>query len=333
MKILRWLLILLVAVIAFFTAGYFYFLHVPEIAKPSLSDGLQRHELSVDRYTRTFNWYKPDNLSKNAPLVFVLHGSGGDGEQIRGLLGYEFDLLADRYGFIVVYPDGYKKHWNDCRKSADYAANVDNVDEIAFFQSMISFFNKEYAIDKSQVFVTGHSNGGHMTFGLAMEAAGLFSAIASVSASLPVEENLDCTPSGDPISVAIFNGTEDPINPFNGGVVEVMGNSSRGDVISSLASAQYWADLIDPPNPPEADKIFPNLDGVDTTSIAERRWLGRSGKQVRHYTLNGSGHVIPSTIARFPRIMGGDARDISGPEEIIGFFMAQSRDFVQRNDG
>jgi poly(3-hydroxybutyrate) depolymerase len=50
-------------------------------------------------------------------VVLVLHGGGGDGSGMRRLSG--FDAAADRYGFVAVYPDGYRRSWADgCGASA-----------------------------------------------------------------------------------------------------------------------------------------------------------------------------------------------------------------------
>jgi hypothetical protein len=47
-------------------------------------------------------------LPFGSALVIVLHGSGMDGKKMRKWTGYEFDRLADRQGFALVYPDGYR---------------------------------------------------------------------------------------------------------------------------------------------------------------------------------------------------------------------------------
>lgn len=38
------------------------------------------------------------------------------------MTGYEFDWFADQRKFAVVYPEGYKNNWNDCRKNATFPA-------------------------------------------------------------------------------------------------------------------------------------------------------------------------------------------------------------------
>ena len=323
MKIVRIFMLVMAAVIGVVSGAFFYFVYVPEAPEPTLSGADRQHTIQSNSITRTFSSYLPQGLADNSALVFVLHGSNGTGDQIRKAIAYEFDILADNKGFLVVYPDGYEKHWNDCRESADYSANTQDIDDVAFFADMIAFFADKGTIDRDRVFVTGHSNGGHMAYRLALEAPELIAAIAPISANLPVDSNLGCKKSGRPVSVAIFAGTEDPINPFGGGMVSVMGNTSRGEVISSIDTAYYWKNLASI-SQPDSVISHPEADGVESTTVTEQRWQNESGLQIRLYSLVGSGHVIPSRITRFPRVLGGDAADISGPDEIVSFFLGLS---------
>jgi polyhydroxybutyrate depolymerase len=91
--------------------------------------------------------------------------------------------------------------------------------------------------------VTGHSNGGQMAYKLALEAPQIIRAVAALSANLPIDTNFDCNKSGIPISIAIFNGTEDTINPYYGGTVRLGSNESRGLVLITDQTVEYWAQL------------------------------------------------------------------------------------------
>ncbi|HXN88387.1 MAG TPA: hypothetical protein VN890_03365, partial [Methylocella sp.] len=63
---------------------------------------------TVEGRERTFIEYVPKTLKPGAPLLFVLHPSGGDASGMRDYSNHEFDELADKYGFLVVYPDGFE---------------------------------------------------------------------------------------------------------------------------------------------------------------------------------------------------------------------------------
>lgn len=321
MKVIRGLILVFAGLLLIVAGLYGYYLHTPSPKPLKLPGEYKRELLSSGGIERSFSYYLPSNLQSGAALIFVLHGSMGSGDQMREQTGYEFDLLAQTHQFVPVYADGFENHWNDCRASADYSANTQNIDDVSFIRQMIAAFVERYNIDPSKVFVTGHSNGGHMAYKLALEAPHLVRAIAPISASLPVDENLDCEKSAVPVSVAIFNGTEDPVNLYEGGLVSLFGNSSRGTVLSSMDTARYWASLAGANVELSPETIrFPEVDGVTTTSVTAKRWLGNNAVEVRLYTLEGSGHVIPSKRVQFPRIIGPSAGDISGPEEIVVFF-------------
>ncbi|MFA7552708.1 MAG: prolyl oligopeptidase family serine peptidase [Spongiibacteraceae bacterium] len=324
MKTLRNILIALATIAVVIGGLFFYYVYTPLPAPPRLPGKFSQTTLSLplsadNQHQRHFSWYRPDNIDPHPALVFVLHGSMGTANHIRTSSAYEFDLLAEKKGYIVVYPQGYENHWNDCRQSADYAANTDNIDDVYFFKEMIEYFVKRQHIDTNKVFVTGHSNGGHMAYKLALEVPELFSAVAPISANLPVDNNLDCMKSNKPISIAIFNGTNDPINPYIGGTVSILGNTSRGQVLSADATIEYWKKLAGITQTATLVN-HPEMDGDNETSIVEQRWLSTEGISMRLYTLRGSGHVIPSQRLKYPKLMGGNAGDISGPQEIINFF-------------
>ena len=78
---------------------------------------------------------------------------------------------------------------------------------------------------------------------LGLEAPDAVAGIAAIAANLPADQNLGCQPSGRPVRTMIVNGTEDPVNPYQGGVVEILGDSSRGMVRSAGETARYWAGL------------------------------------------------------------------------------------------
>ncbi len=260
-------------------AAYAYYWHSPAPPLPPLSAYIRRHSVRVGGKDRDYLIYIPANLPPQAvALVIVLHGSGMDGARMRRSTGYEFDCLADQHGFVVLYPDGYRGNWNDCRKYATFPAKRENIDDMSFIRALIARLRQEQAIDKGRVFVFGYSNGGHMAFRLAMEAPDEIAAVAAVAASLPTPENSSCPQRGPTSRVMLINGTSDPINPYQGGTVTLFGFASRGSVMSSLASAQNLADrngITMPPIPGE----LPKVSSDEITSVEKLIWQ-TNGKAV-----------------------------------------------------
>lgn len=211
-RVLRFVLWGLISVVALGGAlfGYFVYSASPEV--PRLSGTMTKGTIEVGRLRRTYLTYVPLGLTKGAPLVVVMHGSGQNGAQTRKWTGYGFERLADERGFAVVYPDGYEGYWNACNIAGDYSANKLNIDDVGFLTGMVDKLITEIGVDPARIFATGISRGGHMAFRLALEAPSRFRAVAAVSASVPMPENFKCRPVGQGTSsVMIMNGTRDPL--------------------------------------------------------------------------------------------------------------------------
>jgi polyhydroxybutyrate depolymerase len=133
--------------------GYFVYSPAPEV--PRLSGTLTQGSIEVGGRTRAYLTYAPLGLTKEAPLVVVMHGSGQNGAQTRKWTGYGFERLADERGFAVVYPDGYEGYWNACNIVGDYAANKLRIDDVGFVTGMVDKLITEIGVDPHRVFATG----------------------------------------------------------------------------------------------------------------------------------------------------------------------------------
>jgi len=284
-------------------------------AQPRPRGMLKRDSLPVKGMQRTFLTYTPRSLKPGAPLLFVFHGSGGDGAGMREITGFEFDLIADAQGFVVVYPDGFQTTWNDCRKGSPQPARVMNIDDESFIEAMIAKQATDHMIDRKRVFAAGWSNGGQLAYRLAMERPQQFAAVASISASVPTPPNLACTPTNAPMPVMIINGTADPINPFNGGNV-MLGFTSLGPVYSADATAQYWAKLNGVTGEPTVTRL-PHKVQSDPTWVEQKSYSAPGKPSVVLYAVHGGGHIVPQRYFQFGE---GQTQDLDAPPVIWEFF-------------
>lgn len=67
---------------------------------------------------------------------------------------------------MVVYPDGYEGHFNDCRRVASFSARALNVDDVGFVRRITEQLVEEEQVDPERVYTIGFSNGGHMALRL-----------------------------------------------------------------------------------------------------------------------------------------------------------------------
>lgn len=298
---------------------WWWYLRPDPMEQPSLSGQLLPGEMRYEGHRRQWLSYVPASKPYAPPLLLVLHGSLGDGVQMREASRYGFDLIADREGIVVVYPDGYEQHWNDCRASADYAANTEQIDDVGFLKALVRRMIDEHGIDPERVYVTGISNGGHMAFRLGMEAPELVAGIAAVAANLPVFKNIDCSLSEQPVATMIMNGTEDPINPYEGGIVTLLGDSSRGEVQSALDSASYWAQRAGYQGAGTLKEV-PRRKAYDYTAVERRDWWAPGKAPVSLVTIINGGHTLPHPDLNLPRVLGRTSHQMDGPEVIWQFF-------------
>jgi polyhydroxybutyrate depolymerase len=309
----------LLAILVLIAAAYTYLWYSPAPPLPPLSATARRVVVQAGDKERTYLIYVPANLPPQAALVIVLHGSGMDGARMRRCTAYEFDCLADRHGFVVLYPDGYRRNWNDCRKHATFPAKRENIDDTSFIRALIGRVREEQDVDEKRVYVFGYSNGGHMAFRLAMEEPAEIAAIASVAACLPTPDASSCPQQGPTSRVMMINGTADPINPYQGGIVTLFGFASRGAVMSSVASAQHFAERNGITSPPIRGQL-PKDSSYDITSVETLTWQTNGKPYCCLCTVRGSGHVIPQQAYRFPRLLGKTTRLLDAPREAFRFF-------------
>src|SRR6185437_6874627 len=106
-------------------------------AWPETTGTFNRNTGMIGGRERSFIEYVPRDFKPGASLVLVFHGGGGDGPMARDGTGHEFDLLADRHGFVVVYPDGLAMSWNGCRKLQNRIAERRGIDDVGFVDVII----------------------------------------------------------------------------------------------------------------------------------------------------------------------------------------------------
>ena len=144
----------------------------------------EKHVFEHDGRERVYRIYIPTTYDKNqaTPAVFCFHGGGGDADKgsIMGLTP-----LAESEGFIAVYPEGMNRHWNDGRKSAKFAEQDAEIDDVAFILALLDHLESKYRLDKKRLYATGASNGGFFCQRLALEASHRFAAVGTIIATMP----------------------------------------------------------------------------------------------------------------------------------------------------
>lgn len=104
--------------------------------------------------------YAPDVLRSPPPILVAVHYCTGSGPAFFN--NTEFRTLADRYGFIVIYPSATRSG-NCFDVSSAQALRRDGGSDPVGIRSMVTYVVQSYGADANRVYVTGASSGAMMT--------------------------------------------------------------------------------------------------------------------------------------------------------------------------
>src|ERR1044071_565070 len=148
--------------------------------------------------TRKYELYVPRSYdrAKPAPLVISMHGAGGWPVQQMNLS--RWNRVADREGFLVVYPSGLggrgPRVWRDGR-------------DVRFISELIDTIAPSYTVDRDRIYANGFSNGGGMAFVLSCMLSGRLAAVGMVGAA-PTLPGGWCS-ARRAVPMIAFHGTDD----------------------------------------------------------------------------------------------------------------------------
>lgn len=196
----------------------------------------EERSITVDNKTRKYWLYVPASVEgqKNVPVVFSLHGRYGndDPNNQKDILTKDgkpiFTSLADKEGFIVVYPQGrnggdekdkaaypgewYKAFGNGTGWEATGKENADTkfIKEIVDEIKTVYNSNSNISVDPKRFYLCGFSMGGMMTYACAKVLNGTFAAYGSCS-GYPLNEFHMNLATENPIPFIHLHGNSDQI--------------------------------------------------------------------------------------------------------------------------
>jgi polyhydroxybutyrate depolymerase len=281
------------------------------------------HELSlrIGAIERHYLLHLPTPARERPALILSFHGGGGNARQHQRYV--QLDAVADREGFLVVYPFGSGPFrdrlltWN--AGGCCGAAMRLNVDDVGFVRALLEDLALRIAYDRSRVYATGLSNGAMMSYRLAAELPEAIAAIAPIAGAMMLGSQVPhhAKPVLHIHSVddqrALYAGGLGP--PFPLTAVRVLHPSVE-------ARLALWA---------RANGCSGGLEEVGSP----REWTDASGRlhtatllrypgcdaETALWRLSGAGHVWPGGIRDyFPRMLGAGTQVIDANEEMWGFF-------------
>ena len=242
--------------------------------------GQSTQTIQAGGVSRTFHIYRPQGLNGAAPLVVMLHGGFGTGDQAER--DYNWDSEADNGHFLVAYPDGLGRAWN--AGSCCGEPQRTNLDDVGFITSMVAAVEQQTPIDPARVYATGMSNGAMMALRLGCQSD-VFAAIAPVAGTLLT----DCS-NARPTSVLQIHGTADDRVPYNGGPGKAFAANGNPRVDGpSVPSVNATWRSIDACGPPSSNTV-----GDVTTETAPCA----NGRTVELISVAEAGHQWPGGVPK-----------------------------------
>lgn len=277
----------------------------------------------METKTRSYTVVMPEAPQKSAVLLVVFHGSNQTGEKVRAFSGNVFDELVQKHGFVVVYPDGYKGHWNDARLSSNFPTRKAGIDDVTFTKTLIHEIQAKHDIDGNKVYLAGYSNGGQMVIRLIHEWPYPFGGAEIIAATQPVAENFLAVSRETSLPILLIHGTSDPIVPYNGGMASLWGWNPRGMGLSARETAHYYAQRNHIDTKPTMSTLEQGGKNGLTVTIEEYSEIGKY--PVKLVSIEGGGHMVPNPYKKAAFLLGKTATHVNSATLLWDFFQQQQQ--------
>jgi len=269
--------------------GKDYRMPVTWITKPGdYGPGDYGRKIELQGLIRFYKFRVSSSYRKDRPMpvVLVFHGGGGYPGAVR--YQTDFDKVADRKGFIVVFPAGHCRiwkdrllHWNDGRTPRNDPAFKD-IDDVGFVAALLDDLMKLFNVDKSRIYATGLSNGSFMTYRLACDLSDRIAAVAPVGGQRAIGEYGQKPPR--PIPVIHFHGKMDNWAKYDGGVPPA--SFFKEQLKPVQETIQTWISHNGCPSAPvKTERIG--------QAVITHYGSGKNGSEVVLVTLEDGGHTWP----------------------------------------
>jgi polyhydroxybutyrate depolymerase len=258
------------------------------LAQTANDPSLVEEIVTYDGVERGVLVFVPHPLPPNGvPVVFMLHGGSSSPRKVmETTTNGQWNEIAFREKFIVVYPGGVHGAWNDCRHEAEDQSS--NADDVGFFLYLLEWLGARYPINFEQLYVAGYDNGGMMALRIAREVPGVVRGVFSNGGPLAAES--ECFPPQQAVSVMFLAATADPLVPYIGGVPGLAGEKSDR-VLSATETVAIWLNWLGLHGDAAVSQI-PDRVRQDGSTLTIYRYSGGDAS-FWFVKVQGGGHAWP----------------------------------------
>ncbi|MBI4191372.1 MAG: prolyl oligopeptidase family serine peptidase [Betaproteobacteria bacterium] len=267
----------------------------------------------------------PPHATAAAPLPVVLNFHGGAANAKNHKSYSRMDAVADREGFIAVYPNGSGGigerflTWNAGTCCGPAAAT--QADDVGFVLALLDDLARRTPVDRNRIYATGLSNGAMMAYRLAAEASERIAAVAPVAGAMTV---VRFAPSR-PVPVMHIHSVDDQRALYNGGLgppFPLSGTRVLHPPVEEMLAR--WVRHNGCAPQPAIAAALRGGDGTRDQGQSARKFVYapcRAGTEVVLWKLTGAGHVWPGGQRDYmKRLLGADTAIIDANSEMWRFF-------------
>lgn len=272
----------------------------------------QRIERSIraGERERQYIAHLPDSLSARPhwPVIIAFHPALGSA---KGMEEYtRLHELEEAKAFVVVYPNGVGRTWND-GKCCGQAARQ-GIDDVGFVRLLLADLESIVPIEP-KIYVTGWSNGARFVYRLMCDMSPLLAAAAPFAATLELEPS-GC-PAPSPVPLLHLHGEEDAQAPVTGGAPK---------------GVYHWfaSRVGNPPPPAKSVEFFAMRNGCTHTAghrVYDAECKGfrqcNAGAEAMFCSIPRLGHVWPGATGAGSAVFGPERHDWPGSRVVMDFFL------------
>jgi polyhydroxybutyrate depolymerase len=235
----------------------------------------------------------------------MLHGYGTTGDVEEAYL--HLTGASDAHGFLYAYATGTtdasgSTFWNATDGCCNFYGST--VDDVTYIDAIFDDVASKYNVDKSRVFIFGHSNGGFMAHRYACDRAPRVAAIVALAGD-NWNDPSKCNPTAHVAALQI-HGDMDPTILYGGGMSTADGGTggiypSAHDSVATWAQKDACTGMLTATG--MTLDLVANIAGNETK--VETYGGCPTGIDVALWTMQGAGHIPAITRPGFVEAVWG----------------------------
>jgi polyhydroxybutyrate depolymerase len=203
----------------------------------------------------------PSDISQPSPLLIMLHSASTSGAHQERYM--KLAPVAKKLGMIYIAPDGTvgadgRRVWNAAKACCQKSGTP--VDDIAYITSLIDEIAAQVPVDRSRIYLVGHSNGAFMSLAYAC-TTGSVAAVVSLAGAF--DSDYRCA-SNRPFALLQIHGSADKTIKINGGSLNGFKYTSGRETVNIVASLNGCNSEAPLRQPFKRKDFDPSIPGAET---------------------------------------------------------------------